>query len=283
LWDELLLSCNKVEFNPPSRSLGGRKESRVYLGFIPFNPQIMGSHFKMIDCFIYFLLLFTLVNNENLAAQALTENDQLNIVKCSDFEFNGQGDHACWDNTDWVSLTKGKNSGYNYKTRAKVLYSDTGIYFLFHCEDSIITSTLREDFADLWEEDVVEIFLWTDENHPFYFEYELSPTNYELPILVPNVEGTFLGWRPWHYKGERKTRHATTIEKEDGKILSWSAEFYIPYALLKPMSNVPPIKGTKWRANMYRIDYDNDVSTWTWQPIRTNFHDFEKFGTFIFN
>ena len=58
-------------------------------------------------------------------------------------------------------------------------------------------------FADLWTEDVVEIFFWPDEEMPVYFEYELSPRNYELPILVPNKAGSFLGWRPWKYEGER--------------------------------------------------------------------------------
>ena len=102
-----------------------------------------------------------------------------------------------------------------------------------------MTSTLKEDFADLFDEDVVEAFFWTDENVPMYFEYELSPLNYELPILVPNIRGNFLGWRPWHYEGNRKTRHATHYSKM-GKVMAWTAEFFIPYHLLKPMTNIPP-------------------------------------------
>jgi len=42
------------------------------------------------------------------------------------------------------------------------------------------------------------------------------------------------------------------------------------------------VKGTRWRANFYRIDYDNNVSEWSWQPTRTNFHDYERFGTLLF-
>jgi hypothetical protein len=116
-------------------------------------------------------------------------------------------------------------------------------------------------------------------------EYELSPLNFELPILVPKVKGDFLGWRPWHYEGERRTRHAAFIEKgKDGDtVLSWTAEFFIPFALLKPMSNVPPKKGTRWRANFYRLDYDNGQAGWTWRPTKKNFHEYERFGTLIFN
>ncbi len=55
------------------------------------------------------------------------------------------------------------------------MYSDSGIYCLYQCTDSAIISTLKGDFLDLWKEDVVEAFFWTDERIPVYFEYELSP------------------------------------------------------------------------------------------------------------
>mgnify|MGYP006176879765 CR=1 FL=1 len=65
--------------------------------------------------------------------------------------------------------------------------------------------------AGVKEGDVFEVFLWTDERHPIYFEYEISPLNRELPILIPNFGGQFLGWRPWHYEKDRKTRKATAV------------------------------------------------------------------------
>jgi hypothetical protein len=204
------------------------------------------------------------------------------IKQSADFVVTGKGDNNSWGKTDWVNIPQRTNDQVDYSTRVKVLYSDKGIYFLFDCEDAEIISTFTEDNANLYEEDVVEVFFWTDENHPFYFEYEISPNNYELPIFVPNVDGDFLGWLPWHYEGDRKTQHATFINKQDDQVVSWSAEFFIPFALLKPMSNVPPKSGTKWRANMYRIDHDKGISTFSWQAIRTNFHDFQRFGTFVF-
>ncbi|MCA1759873.1 MAG: carbohydrate-binding family 9-like protein, partial [Bacteroidales bacterium] len=121
------------------------------------------------------------------------------VKKCADFEITGDGSAAAWENTDWIDLPQRKPETKVYGTKAKVLYSETGIYFLFDCQDNKLNSTIKEDNEDLWEEDVVEIFLWTEEDFPVYFEYELSPLNYELPILVPNNKGRFLGWLPWHY------------------------------------------------------------------------------------
>ena len=92
----------------------------------------------------------------------------------------------------------------------KVLYSKKGLYVLMDATDAKITATMQDDFQDLWTEDVFEVFLWPDERDPLYFEYEISPLNRELPILIPNLDGKFLGWRPWHYEGDRKTRKATS-------------------------------------------------------------------------
>ena len=47
----------------------------------------------------------------------------------------------------------------------------TGLYFLMEGTDRTLTATMNEDFMDLWKEDVFEVFLWTDERFPVYFEY----------------------------------------------------------------------------------------------------------------
>jgi hypothetical protein len=217
----------------------------------------------------------------NLLGQTV-DSTVLTVNKTKDFEITGDGNADNWNNEKWLSLSKRNENGIPYLTKIKILYSDSGIYCLYYCQDNKLTSTLREDFSDLFNEDVVEAFFWTDEKLPMYFEYEISPFNYELPILVPNINGNFLGWRPWHYEDGRKTRHATHVIKNNGNIVAWTAEFFIPYKLLKPMTNMPPAKGKTWRANFYRIDYDEKPSAWSWQLTRNNFHDYERFGTLLF-
>ena len=136
---------------------------------------------------------------------------------------------------------------------------------------------------DLWNEDVFEVFLWTDERYPVYFEYQISPLNRELPIIVPNFGGKFLGWRPWHYEGGPSTRKNTSIrggpKESRAAIEGWRAEFFIPYTLLNPLQNVPPKPGTVWRANFYRMDHDGGKRTqWDWAPVGESFHEYQKFG-----
>ena len=135
----------------------------------------------------------------------------LTVSRTDDFDVNGRGDAPAWEKARWEPLQLRSAGSHPYQTRVKMLYSATGLYVLMDATDRVITATMKEDFLDLWNEDVFEFFLWPDERHPVYFEYEISPLGFELPILIPNLEGKFLGWRPWHYDGPRKTRKATMV------------------------------------------------------------------------
>jgi len=211
----------------------------------------------------------------------------LQVRGTEDFTVNGAGDAPAWDKTQWETLTSRSAGGHKYHTRVKVLYSSTGLYVLMEAEDAKLTAKMDEDFLDLWNEDVFEFFLWPDEEHSVYFEYEISPLGYELPIIIPNFDGEFLGWRPWHYDGPRKTQKATTVaggpKRSGAEITGWKAEVFVPYDLLKPLQNILPQSGTRWRANFYRIDYDDGKgASWDWARVGRSFHDFHNYGTLVF-
>ncbi len=211
----------------------------------------------------------------------------LRVRQTADFVVNGTGDAAGWKSVAWEPLHLRDRDGHQYETRIKMLYSRTGLYVLMEAEDRTITATMDEDFLNLWNEDVFEFFLWPDERYPVYFEYEISPLGFELPILIPNFGGEFLGWRPWHYEGPRKTQKATVglggAKQSGARVTGWKAEVFVPYELLRPLQNVPPQSGTRWRANFYRVDYDDGKSTsWDWARVGRSFHEFKKFGTLVF-
>jgi hypothetical protein len=233
-------------------------------------------------------LLFAPATGYHDAVQTQPEGrPQLSVKAADDFEVTGAGDHAAWRQAEWTSMRRRQTDGHPYDTRFKMLYSTTGLYFLMEATDRKLSAAMAEDFMHLWTEDVFEVFLWTDERHPVYFEYEISPLNRELPILVPNFGGQFLGWRPWDYDGDRRTRKATSViggaKQSNASIQGWRAEFFIPYNLLRPLQNVPPKAGTRWRGNFYRMDYDDGKRTqWEWAPVGKTFHDYERFGDLVF-
>ncbi len=219
---------------------------------------------------------------------AAAPNKSMRVKSTADFAVTGDGSAAEWNTTAWEPLSKrGGSGGHDYDARVKMLYSVTGLYVLFNGSDRTLSATMDQDFLDLWTQDVFEFFLWPDERQTIYFEYEISPLGFELPILIPNVGGKFLGWRPWHYEGDRLIRKATStsdgIKKSGATISGWTAEVFVPYKLLEPLGNVPPKSGSRWRANFYRVDYDDNRTTeWDWSRVGPSFHEYQKFGTLEF-
>jgi len=216
------------------------------------------------------------------------ERPTMHVARTDDFDVNGRGDASAWKNVEWTKLNLREEGDSKYTSQVKMLYSEKGLYVLLDGSDRKLTSKFSKDFDTLWEGDVFEAFFWPDEEHPIYFEYEITPRGYELPILVPNFDGKFMGWLPWFYGGDRVTKKAVSIkngEQKDGAMIEgWTAEVFIPYELLKPLKNIPPQSGSRWRANFYRMDYDADPkAAWDWSRVGPSFHEYEKFGTLLFD
>jgi predicted TIM-barrel fold metal-dependent hydrolase len=222
----------------------------------------------------------------------------LRVRSTDDFEITGDGKNAAWSKAEWQSLHRRSSAGVPLpeepanKTRLKLLYSATGLYVLLEGADQKLTATFDRDGAHLWKEDCFEVFLWPDEKQPNYFEYEISPLGFELPLLMSNQNGKLFRWQPWAFDEERQgiprqVRKATSITggpKQSGADISgWTAEFFLPFYLLQPLTNVPPKSGTTWRANFYRMDHDGGKATaWSWVPVGRSFHEIQKFGTLTF-
>jgi len=246
---------------------------------------------KFLTAVLVFIFIYNDCTSQNRDSNFWREEGMM-IKNTDDFEVTGDGSSENWNRTEWVNLIQRSNleNTRGKSTYLKVLYSDKGMYFLFHSEDDILNATFYSDFQELWNEDVVEVFLWTDDSRPHYFEYEISPLNYELPLIVSNIDGELLHWIPfansYHEDHDRIIQHRTSVKggkKVSGAdIDSWTAEFFIPFKLLHPLENIFPESGTEWRANFYRIDYDHGITPWSWHPYETNFHDYQNFGTIVF-
>lgn len=199
-----------------------------------------------------------------------------------DFKVTGRGDAPAWRCAAWLPMTRVGGTA-RYRTRTKLVYSATGLYTLVDCADRRLSCTRLPDMADLYKEDVVEFFVWPDKQQPLYLEYEISPLNAELLILVPNLKGRFHGWLPWHYEGQRLARHATSVrggsKRPGAAVEGWMAEFFIPFSVMVGVAQTPK-PGDIWRMNAYRIDYDDGKATqYAWCPATGgNFHDYERFG-----
>lgn len=213
----------------------------------------------------------------------------LAVPRVDDFALTGDGRAAPWRATRWNRLHRVGGGRLDHRTRTKVLWSRRGLYVLWDCVDRRIDCSLAADDADLFTEDVAELFLWTCERHPVYFEYEISPLGFQLPIAVINDgHGRFHGWRTWKEDGPRAIRRATAVRggsKAPGAACTgWTAEVFIPFRLLHGLVDGRPQPGTRWRANIYRIDVaGRQPSHWAWSPASgDDFHTLAGFGTLLF-
>jgi hypothetical protein len=196
----------------------------------------------------------------------------LHVRPTEDFTVDGSGDAPAWKAVPWEPLALRVADRLPYQTRVKTLYSKTGLYVLMEAEDRTLTATMKEDFLDLWNEDVFEFFLWPDERYTVYFEYEISPLGYELPILIPNFEGKFLGWRPWHYEGKRRRRPPRGLKQP--RRTGWKAEVYVP-TIWAAFECPPKQDGGGPIHRVTTMVAGAPVGT---GPVGLSFHEFTKFA-----
>lgn len=231
-----------------------------------------------------FLFLFSLFLSCAANAKPLFTaiDTPLLVHRCNDFTINGIGDNAEWVKTNWVNLTRLNAGDKEYKTKFKILYSSKGIYVLFNSDDEKIGTDYKNDFENLFTADVVEVFFHPEPAQATYFEYEISPLEKELVLLIMNTKAGFGSWMPWHYEDKKKVIKKVNITggemKSGAAIQSWTAELFFPNQLLSGLLNTPPVSGTRWNANFCRLDYDTGKQImWSWSPVEKSFHEFKKY------
>jgi hypothetical protein len=196
---------------------------------------------------------------------------------------------AAWDRTAWNAMHPLGVNPSTLETRFKMLRSDRGLHLLVDCEDTVITCSEPMRGGDLWLEDVIELFLWPDERHPIYFQYDVSPLGAELALLCVSANDQVnTGWQHWHDEGHRRTRVKTSVRggiaRPGAEVSGWAVECFIPFALLAGMPSVPPHAGSRWRGNVYRTDYVRGrPSHWAWCPrTSTSTHARSEYGVLLF-
>lgn len=200
-------------------------------------------------------------------------------------ELNTDPRSATWKKAAvaWMSKDCSKVIDYpDLKTQIKGFWTDTDLYLLFICPYRSLNLFLpaQNDKArrGLWDRDVVEMFLGDDwQNIRHYREFEIAPTADWIDLAIDlDHRGQGRGWR----SGWKTTARID----EPAKI--WYAACRIP---LKSVSEADVKPGTRWRANLYRIDGDGPDPQrrfMCWQPTcvvnRDPNHVPENFGTLIF-
>jgi hypothetical protein len=192
---------------------------------------------------------------------------------------------AVWKNAKSALMVKdcSRTLGYpDLKTEIRGFWTDTDLYLLFVCPYRSLNlfqpPQNGQPRRGLWDRDVVEMFLGDDwDNIRHYREFEIAPTADWIDLAIDlDQRGQNRNWRSgWK-----------TTARIDDQAKIWYAACQIP---LKSVSEKDVKPGTRWRANLYRIDGDGPDAQrrfMCWQPTcvvnRDPNHVPENFGTLIF-
>lgn len=191
-------------------------------------------------------------------------------------------DSTVWNSASDASLSRhwdGREAPRGRWAKAKILWSDTALYVRFEAQQAeplVVADKpdLSNKAMNLWDRDVVEIFVAPDKDEPRkYFEFEAAPTGEWLDVALDSTSGKRIS--DWDYRSAMET--AARIEK--GKMI---IAMRIPWQAF----GKKPAAGDVWLGNLLRcIGKDPDRGYLAWSPTLTkepNFHVPERFGEFHF-
>ncbi len=137
----------------------------------------------------------------------------------------------------------------------KLLWDDNNLYIGIEAKDRDIWATIREHDGKLWQEDVLEAFFKPDKNKPTYFEFEFSPKNTSLDLMIPRRSARSFEYMK-SYESHLKSAVKVYGTLDDWKDIDekWVLEVAIPFSAFKDITSPPKI-GDEWSFALCRYDY----------------------------
>jgi Carbohydrate family 9 binding domain-like len=162
---------------------------------------------------------------------------------------DGKLDEASWILSPRVSgmqLNDDPSRQPKFPTEAALVWDDMKLYVAFGCADADPWGRMKNRDDQLWQEEVVEVFLDPDGDGQNYAELEVSPNNVVVDLLIPNA----------------KTLNANNVRSNIAgletavtrRAAGWVVEIAIPWKGLADAGvSAAPLVGSRWRAGLYRI------------------------------
>lgn len=207
-------------------------------------------------------------------------------------KIDGQIDGDVWGRLTPVPLVL-TNTGEppRQPTTFRAVYDERALYIVFDCVDDDIWASIDEHDGDIFNEEVVEVFIDANRDSQTYFELEISPANVVLDmyILNPGPGKRFRGMRDFECEGIRTAVGVDgTVAEKAGVSMDdrgYVVEMALPFDQFPLAPNCPPKPGDRWRCNFYRIDRpaEGKGEYSAWSPTGAiNYHMPHRFGELVF-
>lgn len=207
---------------------------------------------------------------------------------------DGSLSESCWASAQAETLVAASSGTMTRpRTIVRACWNDTHLYIAFQCDDDDVWGSYDSHDDPIYDEEVVEVFI-SPERLARYVEIEISPrgVTFDAAIHSPDLDRqtmqTDLAWECVGMKARIQCNtvvHTTPPKDRDdhGPPGVWTAELAIPFASLGLTK--PPVPGSEWRINFYRIDRGLRSSYQAWSPTLrrpADYHVPERFGILRF-
>lgn len=190
---------------------------------------------------------------------------------------------AAWTE-DFVDIEGDLKPQPFHRTRVKMLWDSSYLYFGAVMQEPHIWAKLTERDAVIFHDNDFEIFLDPDGDTHDYYELELNAlgTLWDLLLIKPYRDRGQVAVNAWDI---RSIDYAIGIEgslndPSDTDSL-WCVELKLPLSVISELANmpVPPRDGDFWRLNFSRVQWDTEIVdgeyrkipgkpeyNWVWSP-----------------
>ncbi|MCV9928774.1 carbohydrate-binding family 9-like protein [Flavobacterium sp. LS1R49] len=170
------------------------------------------------------------------------------------------------------------------ETYVSLSWDNENLYLAYRSKDSKIIGSAKKNDSQIFNtDDLVEFFMDPDGDSQNYIEVGVNAFSSNYDMIIHCVSPSCGGW-------DTDISLDIVGMKTASKITSdgYNVEIKIPFSSLTSIKDADfttPIIGTKWKGNLFRIDYGNETEYQAISPYNDSkfgFHQPDQFKTFEF-
>lgn len=185
---------------------------------------------------------------------------------------------AEWDlipwTSDFVDIEGDKQPKPYYQTRAKMAYTDEGLYIAALLEEPHVCGDITEHDAVIFKNNNFEFFLNPTNDTHNYLEFEVNAlgTDWDLFLSKPYRDEGCTVLNNWEFMGMVYAVHVDgTLNNPKDTDQSWSVEIFLPWTSVYQVvpGKEKPAAGDQIRVNFSRVEWEDNnprEHNWVWAP-----------------